>query len=220
MRIPLTLFLLCVLTLALGLKRASAQNTSCSCVDTPENTCQGTVNCPDGCTAVCGTKDTCYLSCRTDFLATRVTIRFVKKSGKYIVEKLSTKLHKDIKFQPYEGEEKALYNLELKKSDAWPILSFLNKHGVVTVNNKDFRTFIKIEEEMKQGRRLWVRFDRIPASDVVKRLSFLSRFDLQIKSGKRSTRVSLHLDDKTLTEIIDEISKTAKVEIVNKGPKE
>jgi hypothetical protein len=220
MRIPLTLFLLCVLTLALGLKRTSAQSISCSCVDTPENTCQGTVNCPDGCTAVCGTKDTCFLSCRTDFLTSRVTLRFVKKSGQFIVDKLSRKLHKNITFKPNVGEETAVYDFELKKSDAWPILSFLNKHGIVKINNKDFRTFIKMQEEVKQGKRLSVRFNRIPASDVIKRLSFLSQFDLRIKSGKRSTPVSLQLNDKTLTEILDEISKTAKVEIENKGQKE
>jgi len=144
----------------------------------------------------------------------------VKKSGQFIVDKLSRKLHKNITFEPYKGEEKGLYNFELKKSDAWPILSFLNKHGIVKINNKDFRTFIKMQEEVKQGRRLSVRFNRISANEVIKRLSFLSQFDLQIKSGKRSIPVSLHLNDKTLSEILEEISKTAKVEIVNKGQKE
>ena len=219
MTTPLTIFLLCVLTFALGLTRASAQNISCSCADTPENTCQGTVNCPDGCTAVCGAKDTCYLSCRTDLLASPVSLRFVKKDGKFIAKSLSAKVNKDIKFEPYKRREKELYTFELKKSDIWPILSFLNRRGIVTINNKDFRTFLKMQREVKLGRRLSVRFESIPASEVIERLSFLSRFDLRIKSGDRSTPVSLHLDNKTLSEILDEVSKTANVEIVSKGQK-
>jgi hypothetical protein len=219
MRTHLTLLLSCVFTFTLGLTHISAQSISCSCADTPENTCHGTVTCPDGCTAVCGSKDTCYLSCRTDLLASPVTLRFVKKDGKFIAKTLSAKVNKEIKFEPYKRREKELYTFELKKSDIWPILSFLNKRGVVTVNNKDFRIFLKMQREVKMGRRLSVRFEGISANEVVEKLSFLTRFDLRIKSGNGLAPVSLHLDNKTLSEILDEVSRTANVEIVRKGQK-
>lgn len=124
MRIPLTLFLSCVFTFTLGLTHISAQSISCSCADTPENTCHGTVNCPDGCTSICGAKDICYLSCRTDFLVSRVSVRFAKKDGKFIAKTLSAKVNKDIKFEPYRRREKELYSFELKNPIYGPFFLF------------------------------------------------------------------------------------------------
>lgn len=89
----------------------------------------------------------------------------------------------------------------------------------MTVDNKDFRTFIRLNREVKTGRRLRVRFNSMPANAVVEKLSFLSRFDLQIRSGDPSTPVSLQFKNKTLSEILDEISRTANVKIVNNGQK-
>lgn len=212
MKILLTVLLLSVFAFGFGLTRASAQNISCSCADTPENTCTATVNCRDGCTAVCGAKDTCYVSCRTDLLTSPLTIRFVKKDGKFIAKTLSDKVKKDIQFEPYRNRKKELYTFELKKSDMWPILSFLNKRGKVTINNKDLRPFLRMQRQARR-RRLSVRFEGMPAKDAVERLAFLSRFKLRIKSGDPSSPVSLHLNDKTLSEILDEISTQANVKI-------
>jgi hypothetical protein len=212
MRTPLTVLLLSVLTFGFGLTRASAQDISCSCADTPENTCIAAVHCRDGCTAVCGAKDTCYVSCRTDLLTSPLTLRFVKKDGKFIAKTLSERVKKNIQFEPYPRKKKELYTFELKKSDMWPILSFLNERGTVTINNKDLRPFFRMQRQARR-RRLSVRFESMPAKDVVERLAFLSRFKLRIRSGDPTTPVSLHLNDKTLREILEEISKQANVKI-------
>lgn len=212
MRIALTVLLFSVLTFGFGLTRASAQDVSCSCADTPENTCKGTVTCPDGCTAVCGAGEICYLSCSTDLLLTRISVRFVKKSGKAIALTLSDKVKKRISFEPYPNRANKRYTYQLKNSDLWPILWFLNRHGKVTINDMDFRTFVNIQRQAT-GRRLSVRFERTSVQKAVEKLAFLSRFQLRIKSGDPSTRVSLHLNDKTLSEIIKEISTAANVKI-------
>lgn len=212
MRIPLTAFLLSALTFVFGVTCASAQDISCSCTDTPENTCTAEVHCRDGCTAVCGVKDTCYVSCRTDLLTSPLTLRFVKKDGKFIAKTLSDQVKKDIQFEPYSRTKNRLYNFELKKSDMWPILSFLNKRGKVTINGKDLRPFLRLQRQARR-RRLSVRFENMPAKDAIERLTFLSRFNLRIRSGDPSTLVSLQLNDKPLSEILKEISKQANVKI-------
>jgi hypothetical protein len=152
------------------------------------------------------------VSCRTDLLTSPLTLRFVKRDGKFIAKTLSERVKKNIQFEPYPRKKKELYTFELKKSDMWPILSFLNERGTVTINNKDLRPFFRMQRQARR-RRLSVRFESMPAKDVVERLAFLSRFKLRIRSGDPTTPVSLHLNDKTLREILEEISKQANVKI-------
>ena len=159
----------------------------------------------------------CYLSCSTDLLLTRISVRFVNKSGKAIAQTLSGKVKKRINFEPYPKRENRRYTYQLKNSDLWPILWLLNRHGKVTINDLDFRTFVNIQRQAT-GRRLSVRFERTSAQKAVEKLAFLSRFQLRIKSGDPSTLVSLRLNEKTLSEIIDEISTAANVKIDVKKP--
>ncbi len=146
-------------------------------------------------------------------LDTRLTIRFVKNNGQQIASVLSTKTGKTIVFVPYPRTATRLYNLELKNSDIWPALVFLDKRGTVTINGIEFRTFRKIQLEMKSGRKFSVRFHGMPARDAVSKLAFLSQLKLRISSGNPTNRVSLDLTEMTLSEILKEMSANANVKI-------
>src|SRR5947209_1967298 len=80
---------------------ASGQKVTCSCEKAPDNTCHGNIICTGGCTSVCGVKDECYLSCRSDLVYVRITIKFVKSTGEEIATMLSDRSHKRIQFTPY-----------------------------------------------------------------------------------------------------------------------
>lgn len=213
MRIPLTVVCYALLLLIGMIQPARGQQITCSCENVPDKSCQGTIYCPDGCTAICAAKDTCYLSCRTDMFKSRFNLKFERKSGPQIASVLASKLGKPIEFVPYSRTANKLYNFELKNSDIWPALEFLDKRGTVKINRMDFRTFRKIQIEMKSGRKFSARFHDIPARDAVSKLAVLSRLNLQIRSGNPMNLVSLDLNEMTLSEMLKEISSSAKVKI-------
>ncbi len=149
----------------------------------------------------------------------RVSIKFRKKDGQQMAAVLAKETGKTIDFVPYPQTAGKLYNFELKNSDIWPALVFLDKRGTVKINQIEFRTFRNIQIEMKSGRKFSVRFRGISARDAVSKLAFMSRLNLEIKSGDPASPVSVELNEMSLRDILKEISNTAKVEIdVNKTP--
>lgn len=112
------------------------------------------VTCRDGCTALCGTKDGCYQSCRIDILNQRITMEVLGKTGAEIVFLLSDSTHKKIQFAPNKRNKLDRYNFSIKNDDIYNVLSFLNKRGKVKVNDVDFAEFERMRNAMTKGRRM------------------------------------------------------------------
>jgi len=150
----------------------------------------------------------------------RLTLKFQKKTGEQMASVLSKETGMTIRFEiypdPMTGKpptRKPLYDFRLNNSDIWPALVFLDERGTVKINGVEFRTFQNIQIEMKSGRKFSVQFKGEPAREVVSTLSGLSRFNLIIKSGDPASPVFVELKQRSLHEVLQEISKTAKVEI-------
>jgi hypothetical protein len=186
---------------------------SCSCEKAPNSTCHGIVTCPDGCTALCGSGDSCYLSCRKDLLNTRITVRFVKKEGQEIASVLSERTRTRIEFVPYPRNLHARYDLELKDDDIWNACNFLNERGNVRIRGVDFEKLKELRGEMRKGRRFSVNFNGIAVRDAVAKLSFMSGLPFRVKSGDPEKLVSISLEKVTLDNIVVRISERAGVKI-------
>lgn len=156
-------FIITVATLALLLtcSHVSGQ-TTCSCQapdrklgeDGKWQGCQvNNVTCRDGCTALCGTNDGCYSSCRIDILSQRISMDFVGKTGTEIASLLSDRTHKKIEFVPSKRHTLDRYSFSIKNDDIYNILSFLNKRGKVKVNDVDFAEFERMRNAMTKGRK-------------------------------------------------------------------
>lgn len=128
----------------------SGQETSCSC-EKSGSTCRGIVTCPYGCSALCGTKDVCVFSCARDFLGVRLTIKLVNQRGQQIASALSARTNKKIRFTPYAQYARERYDLEIKNDDIWNALSFLDKHGKVSVGGIGFSTLKKMRRNNKSN---------------------------------------------------------------------
>lgn len=187
------------------------QKPTCSC-ESPDQTCHGSVTCPSGCTAVCGPRDACYLSCRNDLLYSRITLTFVNKSGQDMASVLSERTHTTIEFEPYKRNVTARYNLEIRDDDVWNALNFLYTRGNVRVNGLDFGKLRKLRREMKSG-NISVNFKGISVNGAIANLSFLSGLPFRVKSGDADKTLSLSLQRATLREIVSRISAETGVKI-------
>jgi len=146
-------------------------------------------------------------------LPKHVNIKIVQQDGQHMASELSRESGQNIEFVPDRKNVGKLYNYELKNSDIWSALVFLDKRGTVKINHVDFRIFRKIQNGMKSGRKFSVRFHGLPAHAVVSKLSFMSRLNLEIKSGDPATLVFVEANQMSLRDILKEISNTARVEI-------
>ena len=212
MKISLTVVAL-LLLLWIGVQVAVGQRGTCSCEKVPDDSCHGIVTCPGGCTALCGSNDACYLSCRSDLLHTRISEKFVKKEGGEIASVLSDRTHKKIEFTPYPRNLHARYDLEIKDDDIWNALNFLYKRGNVKIGGLDFGKLRELRREMRLGKQVSVNFIGIPAKDVVAKLAFLSGRSFRVKSGDPEKLVSISLQQVTLDEVISRVSASAGVKI-------
>lgn len=212
MKITVVALLLFLLT---GVQVGVGQRVTCSCEKVPDNSCHGVVTCPGGCTALCGSNDACYLSCRSDLLHTRISEKFVKKEGGEIASVLSDRTHKKIEFTPYPRNLHAQYDLEINDDDIWNALNFLYKRGNVKIGGLDFGKLRELRKEMRLGKLVSVNFIGIPAKDLVAKLAFLTGRPFRLKSGDPEKLVSISLEQVTLDEIIARISASAGVKIKN-----
>lgn len=190
-----------------------AQSVSCACDPAPGRTCHGTITCPNGCTSLCGSGDSCYLSCRSDTFKSRVTAKYVQKTGQEIAALLSTETHKRIEFVPFPRNEGQKYDLQLKDDDLFNVLNYLYKRGKVRFDNVDFSRIRKLRLELHGGKKISINFVGVSAQDAVSRLSFASGKRLRIKSGDPNKIISVSMSDATLNDIVSQISKTAGVSI-------
>jgi hypothetical protein len=193
---------------------AYAQKVTCGC-NSPDNSCHGTVTCSTGCTAVCGSKDRCYMSCRSDPLVERINAKFVEKSGVAIAAELTDLMKKKIEFIPFKhGRKKApLYNLEVKNDNVWFLLEKLSKDGTVKVGGETFENFRKLRNETTNQKLTSLTFTQIPAKEVAAMLTFFSGHSLTVQSGDPDKLISISLQGVTLSQILDHISSTAGVQI-------
>lgn len=206
------LLLIIATMMFLGASTGFAQ-TTCSCEKSPNSTCHGRVTCPDGCSALCGSGDTCYLSCRKGILTARVTAKFVKKEGQDIAAVLASLTRQRIQFTPHPRNEGKRYDLDIKNDDLWNVCDFLNKRGTVKINGTDFSKLKELRKEMREGKRISVNFVDIPARDAIAKLAFMSGVPFRLKSGDPEKLVSISLQEVTLNEIVDRISMIAGVKI-------
>lgn len=128
----------------------SGQETSCSC-EKSGSTCRGTVTCPHGCSALCGSKDVCVFSCARGLLGVRLTIKLVNQRGQQIASALSARTNKKIRFTPYAQYARERYDLEMKNDDIWNALSFLDKYGKVSIDGTAFSTLKKLMRKNKSN---------------------------------------------------------------------
>ena len=194
----------------------AGQQVTCSCEKASDRTCHGSVTCPNGCSALCGSKDTCYLSCRNDVLYPRVSIKLVEKTGQEIASVLSAQTHKHVEFVPYPRNARAKYDLDIKVDDIWNALNFLSQRGNVKIGGVDFEKLKALRREMRKGKKVSVTFTRIPVKAAVDDLSFMSGLPFQVKSGNAEKLLSISLRQATVTQIIDRISATAGVTVEKK----
>lgn len=196
----------------------SGQQSICSC-ESPDSTCKGRVSCANGCTALCGSKDACYLSCRRDLLVSRFTVKFNKKQGEDIAALLSERTKTKIQYVPYSRNVGKLYDLAIENDDIWNVLYFLNKRGNVKVGGLKFEEFKTTRKDMKSGGRFSLKLNQIPVEDAVARLAFLSGRRLVVKSGDSEKLVSVSLENVTLREIVARLSSVAGVQIEDRSKK-
>src|SRR5688572_13582192 len=171
MRTVLTIVFLVIVSAVVLPKAVLAQKITCSCGNVPRSTCQGSVSCSTGCSAICGTGDKCYVSCRTQLLGPNLTLDFSQKDGKWIVEELSRKTHMRITFEPYPRNRGQRYDYQLRDSDIWKLLVFLDKVGTVTVNGRSFEKLRELQKQIRLGQAVAFSFRTMPAQEVAERLS-------------------------------------------------
>jgi hypothetical protein len=205
--------LVIVLLVFLSSLAALGQQVSCSCDSAPGRTCHGVVKCPDGCTSLCGPGDACYLSCRSNTVEPRITTKFVKQTGQEIAGQLSSQTHQRIEFIPDRRNQTALYDLELNNDDLFNALKYLYKRGKVRFNGLDFLELQKLRKQLKDGKKISVKFVGIPAKDAVSRLAFVSGKRLRIQQGDPEQNISVMMQDATLNQIIARISETGHLTI-------
>lgn len=152
----------------------SAQQITCSCEKSSQRTCGDTVRCDKGCSAVCGYKDTCLLSCASDYVGLRITVKLVRKRAGEIASVLTRQTQKHIEFTPYPRNSRTLYDLEIKDDDIWNVLKFLDKFGNVKFNGVDFPTLRKLQRESRTGKNVSLGVMYLPTGVVIEMLQALN----------------------------------------------
>jgi len=126
---------------------------------------------------------------------------------------LSAQTRQRIEFIPDTRNRTARYDLELNNDDLFNALKYLYKRGKVKFNGLEFPELQKLRRQLKGGKKISVKFDRIPAKDAVSRLAFVSGKRLHIQQGDPEQNISVTMQDATLNQIIARISETGHVTI-------
>jgi hypothetical protein len=194
-------------------KAVLAQKITCSCENVARSTCQGSVSCSSGCSAICGSGDKCYVSCRTQLVGPNLTLDFAQKDGKSIVEELSRETHMQINFEPYPRNRGERYDYHLKNSDIWKLLVFLDKVGTVTVNGRPFEKLRELQKQIRMGQAVAVRFRTMPAQEVAERLSLLSDMKVSIVSGDPTMPITVATRKTSLSNILKDIQRDTGIQM-------
>lgn len=192
-----------------------AQKKTCACKGLEGSTCTGTVSCTHGCSAICGRKDTCYLSCSARVYRQNLNLNFTRQTSTDIATTLAKESKLRIRFKANSDTEKELYDYKLVNSDVWKLLEFLDARGTLVVNGIDFENLRVIKNQLRAGEKLaGVTFDNTLIEEAVANLELMTGEDLRIVSGKRTKRVSISIENVSLTDVLKEIRKETGVRIV------
>lgn len=211
-----------VLTCALIASLAAFENTNfaqtpdkiCTCEKVGNRTCTGEVKCTKGCSAICGKKDTCYLSCSKDIIGKKITVDFVQKTAAEMAQTLATGARLRISFTSDLGRENERYDYKLIDSGVWKLLEFLDVRGTVVVNGLSFERLLELKKEIKDGGKIaGVTFNNISVEEAVLQLQIMTGEGLEIVSGDRKRRVSISAEDVSLTEILEAIKEKSGVQV-------
>ena len=129
-------------------------NSTCSCEKASGRACSGEIHCSNGCTAAAGSEDRCFLSCRGDVFASRITETFNKKTGVEIAAALSSRLSLRIEFVPSRRNRRERFDVQIKDDDGWNVLNFLYKQGAVKINGVEFSRIHALVNQTKKGGRI------------------------------------------------------------------
>ena len=203
-----------LLSLLASATTAPGQNKTCSCT-APDQSCTPIIECPHGCTSLCGSNDACFTACRsvqTDgWHAGRIKVNFDKRPGEEIAAELSRLSRRRIKFIPDVKDEPLSFALD--NGPLWDALEFLDRSGKVFVDKTPFENLKKLREKMKRGERVAIYLNNIPVAEAVDTLSFVSGLPFRVTSGNARKAFSIDLKEATLPEIISGIAARAKVKI-------
>lgn len=188
-----------------------AQKT-CEC-KAPDGSCNGRVSCPSGCTALCGSKDACYVACgrvETDQSYARMTIKINDDSSDEVAAVLSQQTGRNIKFFPRNKADR--YTFQIENDQIRKAFKYLAKRGRVTVNGVDFERLEELRNKMLKG-KIAVNFTDLSIRKAVDDLSLISGLNFTVTSGDDTKKVSLSLKSVSLDELLDQITTQTGVKI-------
>lgn len=191
----------------------AAAGQTCTC-NASDGSCDVSVSCSRGCSAVCTSHNACYATCgnfESQLLSVRVTLTGNGLDGKAVSDQLTTQTHTEIVFVP--RKTKRHYNLDLKDTPLYNALKVLHKRGKVTVNGKDFGIIQRIGASMSGRGKVSVKFDSLAVRDALDKLYFLTGQSFSVESGDPDAVVTLSLPNAKLVQIIADIEKQANVKI-------
>lgn len=212
--------IMCLLIISLGgFKNTNfAQKKICTCKEVGGRTCSGTVTCTNGCSAICGRKDICYLSCSTRLIGPDLNLEFTQKTAGEMAATLASESHLRLNFIPNPKTVNERYDYRLEKSDIWKMLEFLDDRGTVTVNGVDFANLRQLKKLWKSGGRMArVTFNDIPVAEAVEKLELMTGQDLRIVSGDPATLISVKVKRISLAGILKTIRKKSGVRVAMLG---
>ena len=205
---------LLILSLTAFANTSFAQKKTCACEKVGGRTCTAVVECTNGCSAICGKKDTCSVSCSVQVYRQNLNLDFVKQTAQEIAATLAKETRLRLNFTPNTGTKTEVYDYKLKNSDVWRLLEFLDAHGTLIVNGIDFDNLRDLKKQLRAGEKLAsVTFSDIPVEEAVVRLELMTGEDLRIISGNGRTRVSVSVTDVSLAEVLKEIRKKTRVRV-------
>lgn len=195
----------------------AAAGQTCSC-KSPDKSCDAAVDCPHGCTALCGSRDACYAACgsvEVDKSYARITIKVENGDSNEISSRLTDESGRKIKFTPRRKD--ATYSFELIDDPVWNALKFLSKRGMVLVDGTPFYKLEELRRKLLKGERVSAHFTDIPVINALAKLAFVSGLPFRVKAGDGEKRLSISLENVTLGEIVRRISTQTGVEIEGVG---
>lgn len=205
MKLPLTLPTL-LLSLIAFTSIVAGQTVTCSC-KASDGSCTPRVSCPHGCTALCGSNDACYASCgsiNVDKSNARITLKIDKEDSETIAASLTSRSGRRITFIPRKKTDR--FSFELNNDPVWNALKFLARRGTISVDGMDFEKLEELRRKLRKGEKVSVNFTDVSIRNAVAKLSFLSGLPFRVDSGDAEKKLSISLQEVTLSEIVSRIS--------------
>lgn len=201
-----------LLSLTAFARTAAGQTCACTASD---GSCNVSVTCSLGGTAVCAPKNACYAACgnfEAELSRVRITLTGTYGNAKEVSDQLSKQARTEIVFAP--RKPRGPFTFDIKNDSLYNALNILSKRGgQITVNGKDFKKIQMIHEQVSGDGKITINFADTPVTVALSRLNFLSGKSFRVVSGNAETRFSLTLEQATLDQIIEGISQKAGVTV-------